>query len=384
MPPYNDAVRIVVAPQAFKGSLSAQEACRAIREGVLRVLPDAEIVLVPMADGGDGTLEALIEATNGVYQETTVQGPLGEKVLAAWGVTGNGETAVVEIARASGLVLVPQERLDPRRASTYGTGQLIRAALDAGCRRMIVGVGGSATNDGGAGMASALGVRFIDAGGNDLPEGGAALARLALIDLTGLDPRVGSCEFLVACDVTNPLLGPQGASAVYGPQKGATPEVVKELDVALSGYGEVLALAAGRDVSNVPGAGAAGGLGAGLMAFLDARLQPGVDLVADAVGLDAALDSADLVITGEGRLDGQTAYNKVPVGVARRAKVRGLRVIALAGTLGEGYEQTLSMGIDVVEALSDGSIPLEQAMANAYTLLADAAEQAMMSISTKG
>ncbi|PZC49072.1 MAG: glycerate kinase [Chloroflexi bacterium] len=379
MPPYNDAVRIVVAPQAFKGSLSAREACRAIREGVLRVLPEAEVVLMPMADGGDGTLEALVEATGGSYRETAVLGPLGDEVLALWGVTGDGESAVIEMARASGLVLVPQDSLDPRRASTYGTGQLIRAGLDAGCRRMIIGIGGSATNDGGAGMATALGARYLDAEGKVLPEGGAALARLVRIDLTGLDRWVGSCEFLVACDVTNPLTGPEGASAVYGPQKGATPEVVQFLDAALSRYGEVLAATVGRDVSNVPGAGAAGGLGAGLMAFLDARLQPGVDLIANAVGLDAALVSADLVITGEGRLDGQTVYNKVPVGVARRAKAKGLPVIALAGTVGEGHEQTLSMGIDAVETLTDGSIPLEEAIANAYALLADAAERAMRS-----
>ena len=370
-------MRIVVAPQAFKGSLSAQEACRAIREGVLRRLPAAEVVLVPMADGGDGALEALVGATGGSYRNTLVRGPLGEDVRAAWGVMGDGGTGVVEMARASGLVLVPDSRRDPRRASTFGTGQLISAILDAGCRRMIVGIGGSATNDGGAGMAAALGVRFLDADGNHLPQGGAALSRLDRIDLSGLDPRLRSCDVLAACDVANPLTGPEGASAVYGPQKGMTPEVVGELDAALSRFDEVLARTMGRSFANIPGAGAAGGLGAGLMAFLDARLQPGVDVVAAAVGLDAALDSADLVITGEGRLDGQTVYNKTPVGVALRAKARGLRVIALAGSLGEGHRAALAMGIDAVETLADGSTPLENAIADAYSLLADAAERAM-------
>ena len=381
MPSYNGAVRIVVAPQAFKGSLSAQEACRAIREGALRQIPDAEVVLVPMADGGDGALEALVDATGGSYRHTLVRGPLGEDVRAAWGIMGDGGTGVVEMARASGLVLVPDSRRDPRRASTYGTGQLISAALDAGCRRMIVGIGGSATNDGGAGMAAALGVRFLDADGNHLPQGGAALSRLDRIDLFDLDPRLRSCDVLAACDVANPLTGPEGASAVYGPQKGMTPEVVRELDAALSRFDEVLTRTMGRSFANIPGAGAAGGLGAGLMAFLDARLQPGVDVVAAAVGLDAALDAADVVITGEGRLDGQTVYNKTPVGVALRAKARGLRVIALAGSLGEGHRAALAMGIDAVETLADGSTPLENAVANAYSLLADAAERAMQSLS---
>jgi glycerate kinase len=277
---------VVVAPDSFKGSLSAVEAAAAMERGVRAAWPDARVVKIPIADGGEGTVEAMVSATGGRYETRTVRGPLGRPVEARWGVLGDGRTAVVEMAAASGLTLVPEGRRDPRVATTHGTGQLIRAALDAGFRHIVVGIGGSATNDGGSGMARALGVRFLDGRGHPLPEGGAALLRVDSIDLSGIDPRLAGTELLVACDVDNPLTGPQGASAVYGPQKGATPAVVLELDAALERYAEVARKATGRDVARLPGAGAAGGLGAGLLFFTPARLVPGVDLVLDSARLE--------------------------------------------------------------------------------------------------
>ncbi|MBI2872439.1 MAG: glycerate kinase [Chloroflexi bacterium] len=377
-------MKVVIAPQGFKGSLSAMEAARAMEAGLRRVLPDAEVALVPVADGGDGTLEALVESSGGSVRTATVTGPLGEPVEAAWGAMGDGLTAVVEMARASGLVLVPRDRLDPRRATTYGTGELVRHALDAGFRRFIVAIGGSATNDGGAGMAKALGARLLDSDGKGLPEGGAALARLERIDLSGLDPRLRECTVEVATDVSNPLCSPTGASAVYGPQKGATPQMVAELDAALAHYAEVLRRDLGVDVADVPGAGAAGGLGAGLMAFLGAKLRSGVDVVCDAVGLDRHLESASLVLTGEGRLDGQTVFNKAPIGVARRAKARGLPVIAVAGSLGPGYEAVFQHGIDGVEAAVSAPMTLEEALANTPALLAAATERVLRMMVGRG
>jgi glycerate kinase len=295
--------RVVVAPDSFKGSLSAIDAARAMERGVLAAWPDAEVVKVPIADGGEGTVAAMVMATGGALRETTVRGPLGEPVRAPWGVLGDGETAVIEMAAASGLPLVPEDRRDPRVTTTHGTGELIRSALDAGFRRLVVGIGGSATNDGGTGMARALGIRFLDASGRELPAGGAALASLATIDLSGVDRRLASAEILVACDVDNPLTGPRGASAVYGPQKGATPAMVRELDAALERLAVVARAATGRDVAAAPGAGAAGGLGAGLLFFTPARLVPGVELVLGAARFEDHVRGASLVLTGEGRSD---------------------------------------------------------------------------------
>jgi glycerate kinase len=269
-------MRVVIAPDSFKGSLTALAAAEAMARGVREVFPAAEVVAVPIADGGEGTVDALVAATGGRIVECTVSGPLGGPVTARWGVLGDGTTAVIETAAASGLTLLPPGRRDPGRATTRGTGELLRAALDAGLRRAVIGLGGSATTDGGAGLARALGVRFLDAGGRELPDGGAALARLARVDASRLDPRLAGADLLVACDVENPLTGPEGAAAVYGPQKGATPALVRELDAALARYAEVAGAATGRDVAAVPGAGAAGGLGAGLLLFTPARLRPGV------------------------------------------------------------------------------------------------------------
>ena len=294
-------MKVVIAPQSFKGSISALDAARAMEEGLLRVVPNAETVLVPVADGGDGTLETLVDATGGDVRSATVTGPVGKAVAAEWGALGDGRTAVIEMARTSGLALLSLEERDPLHATTYGLGEVLRKALDAGFRSFIVGIGGSATNDGGAGMAQALGVRLLDETGNDLPRGGAALANLQRIDMAGLDARVVGARFSVACDVSNPLTGPEGASAVYGPQKGATPEMIERLDAALKNFAEVVERDIGTSIDTVPDAGAAGGLGGGMMAFLGGSLRAGVDIVLDHVGLDEKLEGADLVLTGEGR-----------------------------------------------------------------------------------
>ena len=353
------AMKVVVAPNAFKGTLTAPQAAAAIARGVREVFPDAEVMEVPVADGGDGTVEALVTANRGEYLTAQVEGPLGDPVTARYGRMGSG--AVVELAAASGLALIPPERRDPRRASTFGFGQLLMAAR-RDTIRLIVGIGGSATNDGGAGMAQALGYRLLDKSGTDLPRGGAALARLERIDASGFKPWAPAVEVRVACDVTNPLTGSRGASAVYGPQKGADKAAVRELDAALARLAEVIERDLGKRVADVPGAGAAGGTGAGLMAFLDASLVPGAPLVVEAAGLDAKLAEADLVITGEGRVDEQTAYGKAPGEVAKRAQAAGVPVILLAGSKGPGWEALTRSGVTSVVTLTDGGSDLRQAL----------------------
>lgn len=366
-------MRVIVAPDSFKGSASAPEVATAMERGIRTVFPDADVVAFPIADGGEGTVDALVAATAGRIETRTVRGPLGEPVAARWGVLGDGTTAVVETAAASGLPLVPPERRDPRVTTTFGTGELLRAVLDAGLRTIVVGLGGSATNDGGAGLLRALGVRLLDAGGRDLPDGGAALAGLARIDATGLDPRLSETELLVACDVDNPLTGPRGASAVFGPQKGATPEAVRALDAALARFAQVARTVTGRDVASIPGAGAAGGLGAGLLFFTPARLRPGIELVLAATRFAEAVAGADLVLTGEGRTDAQTAMGKAPVGVAAAARAKGVPVICLSGSLGDGWETVLDAGIDAVQSVAPGPITLDESMARAPELIAAAA-----------
>jgi glycerate kinase len=369
-------VKVVVAPDSYKGSLTALAVAEAIERGVRAVFPDAEILKIPIADGGEGTVEALVVATGGRAVETEVHGPLGEPLRARWGVLGAGGGAVIEMAAASGLPLVPAGRRDPRVTTTRGTGELIRAALDAGLRRIVVGIGGSATNDGGTGMARALGARFLDADGRELPEGGAALARLARIDIDGLDPRLAQSEILVACDVDNPLTGPRGASSVYGPQKGATPGMVRELDAALVRYGDIARAATGRDIAAVPGAGAAGGLGAGLLYFTPARLRPGVEIVLETTGFADRVRDADLVITGEGRTDFQTAMGKAPVGVAAAAKRHKVPVICLSGGLGDGADDVLAKGIDALASTIPAPMTLDEAIARGATLVEEAATRA--------
>ena len=373
-------MKVVIAPQSFKGSISALDAARAMEEGVLRVVPDAETVLVPVADGGDGTLDTLVDATGGEVRSATVTGPVGKPVTAEWGALGDGRTAVIEMARTSGLALLSLAERDPLHATTYGLGELVREALDAGFRRFIVGIGGSATNDGGAGMAQALGVRLLDEAGRDLPPGGAAMADLRSIDMSGLDERATGARFSVACDVSNPLTGPEGASAVYGPQKGATPGMVEQLDAALKNFAGVVEHDIGMSIDAVPGSGAAGGLGGGMMAFLGGSLQAGVDIVLDHVGLDDRLEGADLVLTGEGRIDFQTVYNKAPIGVARRAKRRGIPVVAVCGSLGKGFEDVHTEGIDAVASIVSAPMTLDEASARAGELIADTVAEAMRSM----
>jgi glycerate kinase len=350
-------MKIVVAPNAFKGSLSAPQAAAAIARGVRQVSPDAEIVEVPVADGGDGTVEALVHARHGTFHSTEVEGPLGDPVTAVYGLIDGGRTGVVELASSSGLVLIAPDRMDPRLASTYGFGQLLDAVRRAGVGEVIAGIGGSATNDAGAGMAQALGYRLLDAEGRDLPRGGAALAQLERIDPSGLDPAWRSVKVTVACDVTNPLTGPDGASSVYGPQKGADQETILLLDGALARLATVVERDLGKQVAGIPGAGAAGGAGAGLMAFLNAKLVPGASLVVDASGFDRSLDGAQLVITGEGRVDSQTAQGKAPGEVARRAKAAGVPALLIAGSKGDGWESLLSSGVGTVVLLAQDTDP---------------------------
>ena len=366
-------MKVVIAPNAFKGTLTASEAADAIARGVREVWPDAHIIEVPVADGGDGTVEALVSARRGAYRTARVDGPLGDPVDARYGLIEDGATAVVELATASGLALIPPERRDPRRASTYGFGQLLEAARNDRASKLIAGIGGSATNDGGAGMGQALGYRLLDAAGRDLPRGGAALARLERIDPSGFHPGWRSVQVMVACDVTNPLLGPEGASAVYGPQKGADPEAVRELDAALARFAQVVERDLGKKVADIPGAGAAGGAGAGLVAFLDASLVPGAPLVVASAGLDEALNRADLVITGEGRVDEQTAYGKAPGEVAKRAHAAGIPVLLLAGSKGPGWETLNSLGVTEVVAVTEEGVDLQQALNEPGRMLSRAA-----------
>ena len=330
-------MKIVIAPDSFKESLTALQVADAVEAGFRTVFPDAQYIKLPMADGGEGTVVSIIEATQGTLKETEDTAPLGNKVTGFYGLSGDGKTAIIEMAAASGLHLVPPAQRDPRVTTTFGTGELILAALDDGAEKIILGIGGSATNDGGAGMMQALGGVFRDEQGNSLPFGGSALAKLASADLSGLDPRLAKTEFVVACDVNNPLCGPKGASATFGPQKGATPAIVSELDAALRHYGEVIESLTGKSLSDVAGAGAAGGMGVPLMAWLDARMQPGIEMVIETLDLNSVVKDADLVITGEGRMDSQTIQGKTPAGVAKAAKARGIPVIALAGGMSEDY-----------------------------------------------
>ena len=369
-------MKIVVAPDSFKGSVSALEAACAIEQGLRRVFPDAVIEKIPMADGGEGTVQSLVDATGGHIQTHRVVAPLENEVDAQFGILAGGETAVIEMASASGLTLVPADKRNPLRTTTYGTGQLIRAALEAGCRRLIIGIGGSATNDGGAGMAEALGVRLLDASGAQIPRGGVGLGQLASIDITGLHPAIAETGTVVACDVNNPLTGPDGASHVYGPQKGATPEMIETLDGHLTHFDSVLMRTLGKSFNDVPGAGAAGGLGAGLMAFLNAELQLGIDIMIGAVNLEERVKGASIVFTGEGQLDFQTAFGKTPVGVAKVAKAHNIPVIAIAGGIAEGAETVYDAGIDAMLGIVQEPMSLEDAVGDASRLIADTAEQA--------
>lgn len=372
-------MKIVIAPDSFKESLTALQVADAIEAGMREIWPDAVYVKVPVADGGEGTVQAMIDATGGRRVDVRVTGPLGQTVDAFYGDAGG--LAVIEMAAASGLEGVPPDLRDPRTATSRGTGELIRAALDAGARRFVLGVGGSATNDGGAGMLQALGVRLLDGDGQDLGPGGAELARLDRIDVSGLDPRVRDAEFRIACDVDNPLTGPRGASTVFGPQKGATPAMVAQLDAALAHYADVIRRDMNQDIAQVPGAGAGGGIAAAMVVFLQGELKPGVEIVMEAVGLDAAVRAADLVVTGEGRIDGQTVHGKTPMGVAQVARHYGKPVVAIGGSLAVDADAVHEQGIEVVvaavarpcsvaEALAAGADNLRRAARNLAAALA--------------
>lgn len=370
----------VLAPDSFKESMTAKEVCNAMEKGLRKVFPDANYIHVPMADGGEGTTQSLIDATDGTLYHMNVIGPLGEVVEASYGVMGNGEIAVIEMASASGIQFVNQQTKNPLITTTYGTGELIRACLDKGIKKIILGIGGSSTNDGGAGMAEALGVRFYDKEGKLLPRGGGALHQLHHIDLSGLDSRLSQVDIQVACDVTNPLCGPQGASAIFGPQKGATPEMVAHLDKSLAHYADVIRRQLDKDVATIPGAGAAGGLGAGLMAFTHCALRKGIDIVVEYSGLREKLMGADFCFTGEGRIDYQTKFGKTPYGVARTAKDQGIPVIAVSGCVGDDIDALYDEGIDTIfgiipradsiEALlKDGPLNMERTCENIARLL---------------
>ncbi len=375
-------MKVLVAPDSYKGSLKSPEVARALAAGVRDALPDAEVVELAVGDGGEGTLEALVAATGGKFAPHEVEGPLGALLSARLGLLGDGKTVFVEMAEAAGLSRVPPSQRDPFRASTFGVGQLLRAALETGRPRVLVGIGGSATNDGGAGMLRALGARLLDAEGQELPPGGAALASLARLDLDGFASPHG-VELVVACDVTNPLTGPRGAAAVYGPQKfppdhPATPEQLAVLDGALAHFADVAAETLDRDLRDEPGAGAAGGLGFALLAFLGARLERGVRLVLDAVHFDEHLRGADLVLTGEGRIDGQTtAYGKTLAGIGERARQAGVPVLALGGSLGADLGDYRAAGLASVASIVPGPMALEEALERAPALARDAARRLM-------
>ncbi|WP_174509757.1 glycerate kinase [Klebsiella oxytoca] len=358
-------MKIVIAPDSYKESLSALEVATAIEAGFQEIFPDAEYVKLPVADGGEGTVEAMVAATQGHLVQVTVTGPLGEPVQAFYGLSGDERCAFIEMAAASGLESVPVASRNPLITTTWGTGELIRHALDAGVQQIIIGIGGSATNDGGAGMVQALGAKLLTQDNQQIAAGGGALEQLAHIDLSGLDSRLADCRIDVACDVTNPLTGPEGATAVFGPQKGATAEMIVRLDRALAHFAQIIHRDLAVDVLQLEGGGAAGGMGAALYAFCGARLRPGIEIVTDALHLAELVADADLVITGEGRIDSQTIHGKVPVGVAKVAQRYNVPVIAIAGSLTADVGVVHQHGLDAVFSVIYSVCTLEEALANA-------------------
>jgi glycerate kinase len=358
-------MKIVIAPDSYKESLTALEVAIEIEAGFRAVFPDAEYIKLPMADGGEGTVAAMVAATGGTLVEVYITGPLGEPVKACYGLTGDRKTAIIEMAAASGLALVAPDLRNPLKTTTRGTGELIKAALDAGISHLIIGIGGSATNDGGVGMLQALGVRLLDQAGREIGFGGGQLANLDRIDISSMDTRLEACKIEAACDVNNPLTGPKGASAIFGPQKGATPEMVSQLDASLARYADLISRDLGVQVDTVPGAGAAGGMGAALLAFFGAQLRPGIEIIIEAVGLEAHVRNADLVITGEGRIDSQTILGKTPIGVARMAKRYGKPVIGIAGCLASDAGVVHEYGIDAVFSVLSRAGSVEEALAHA-------------------
>ena len=370
-------MKIIIAPDSFKGSLSALEVCENIEIGIRKVFDTAEIVRVPMADGGEGTVQSLVDATGGEIISLKVKGPLLKEVDAFYGILGDRTTAVIEMSSASGITLLTKEERNPMKATTYGTGQIIKHALDMGCRNIIIGIGGSATNDGGAGMVKALGIKLLDEKSEEIDFGGGNLNKLNSIDLSEIDSRISQCNIVVACDVDNTLCGEKGASYIFGSQKGADENMIITLDRNLSHYAEIVERYLGVAIKDYPGAGAAGGLGGGLLAFLHAKLQPGINIVIERTELEEKLKDADLVITGEGMIDYQTQYGKTPYGVAKLAKKYNIPVIAIAGGIGKGAEELYSKVFDSIFSIVDKPMQLEEAIENSVLLLQNTAERIM-------
>lgn len=354
-------MKVVIAIDSLKGSLTSMEAGQAIRDGVLKVIPDAEVLVKPLADGGEGTTEALVEGMGGEIVHVTVQGPLGTPVEAAYGYISETKTAIMEMAAAAGIILVGKDKR-PLEATTYGVGEMIHDAILRGCRDFIIGIGGSATNDGGLGMLTALGFEFLDKDGKPVGIGAGALSEIAAIHTTNVLPELNECRFQIACDVTNPLCGENGATYIYGPQKGVTEDMRDNLDKAMMQFAELTARVVGTDHINTPGSGAAGGLGFAFLSYLRGDLKPGIELVLDIVGMEKALEDADLVFTGEGRLDYQTAMGKAPIGIAQMSKKCGAKVIALAGAVSEGAEECNEKGIDAFFPILRQIMTLDEAM----------------------
>ena len=374
-------MKLIFAPDSFKESLTALEICEILERVTARHFPDAETICIPVADGGEGTVDALLRAMDGRRIRTQVTGPRFEPETAQWGLLSDGVTAVMEMAQASGLSYVPLPQRDPRRTTSLGTGEMIAEALRQGVRKILIGIGGSATNDGGIGMLQALGVVFTDAAGQPVPPVGGALASVAKADFSGLLPELRHTEITVICDVTNPLLGENGATWIYGPQKGATPEICEELETGMAHFAQVAAAAAGRDIASFPGAGAAGGLGAALGGVLGAQLRSGIDAVLDAVDFSAKLEGVSLAVTGEGRIDGQSVcFGKVPVGVAKRCAQRGIPTVAIVGGIGEGAEGLFQLCESTIQATVSGPMSLQAAMSNAPALYEQAADRLFRAI----
>ncbi|GAA4714773.1 glycerate kinase [Brevibacillus fulvus] len=370
-------MKVVIAPDSFKGSLTAKQAGEAIERGLKKVLADGSFMVVPMADGGEGTLQCLLDATQGRKLQAIVKDPLGRDIVADYGILGDGQTCMIELAAASGLYLLePQER-NPAITTTYGFGQLIKAGLDQGCRHFLLGLGGSATNDGGAGMLQALGYALLGEAGQPIGWGGGQLHKLREIRREECDPRLAECRFIIACDVTNPLIGAKGASFVFGPQKGADRTMCERLDQNLTHFADVIQRTTGVAIHHLPGAGAAGGIAGALLALLDGKLQSGIDLVIQATGLERLLPGSDLVITGEGQVDGQTAQGKTPLGVAKLAQRYKIPTIVLAGSVGQGIDSLYQHGVQAVVSIVNRPMTLEVAMADAAALVESAAEQVM-------
>lgn len=374
-------MRIVVAPDSFKESLSASKAAQAISEGIKKIAPESEIVSIPMADGGEGTVEALVTATSGKIVAVNSVDALNRPINSFFGVVGNGKTVVIEMAAASGIELLSAEERNPLATSTYGTGLLLKAAIDAGFSEIIIGIGGSATNDGGAGMAQALGFKLLDKNGHQIGLGGESLLKLHRIDCSEVHSSLSKVKITVACDVQNPLVGPNGATSVYGPQKGATPEMIETLEQGMLNYAKVLNNEFGTDYSNISGAGAAGGLGAGLMAFCNAQIRSGFELIAELTDLEQQIGSADLVFTGEGKIDSQTAYGKTISGIAKLCKKHHVPLIALAGMVSGDLTQLYNQGLTSAFAIANRPMTLDDSKNNAATLLSSTSEQVLRLIS---